>query len=92
MEGMRILLLCLVACSSLWGQVYVAKDYSKLIGMPGFSNTIFEMHFKLYEGYVKNTNELLDRMKTMSQNGQELTRLRRAKKAFWMGVRWDEVA
>jgi Fe-Mn family superoxide dismutase len=67
---MRIFFLCLVACSSLWGQVYVAKDYSNLLGMPGFSDALLQMHFKLYEGYVKNTNELLDRLKSMSQNNQ----------------------
>ncbi|MEZ5314689.1 MAG: superoxide dismutase [Chlamydiales bacterium] len=38
---------------------YTAKDFSYLIGMEGFSKEALEMHFKLYEGYVKNTNLLL---------------------------------
>ena len=45
---------------------YVAKDYSNLIGMPGFNDNLLEMHFKLYEGYVKNANELLIKLQAMS--------------------------
>ncbi len=39
---------------------YQAKDYSQLIGMTGFSKTLLENHFTLYQGYVTNTNKLLD--------------------------------
>jgi len=39
-----------------------AKDFSGLIGMPGFSDTLLENHFRLYQGYVKNTNALLERL------------------------------
>jgi len=28
---------------------YAAKDYGKLIGMKGFSDTLLNNHFKLYE-------------------------------------------
>jgi Fe-Mn family superoxide dismutase len=35
---------------------YAARDYSGLIGIPGFSKTMLENHFTLYQGYVKNTN------------------------------------
>lgn len=38
---------------------YTAKDFSKLIGMQGFSDTLLNNHFTLYQGYVKNTNLLL---------------------------------
>lgn len=38
---------------------FLAKDYSTLFGMPGFSDEALKMHFKLYQGYVKNTNEML---------------------------------
>jgi len=44
---------------------YEAKDYSHLIGMPGFSDTILENHFKLYEGYVKNFNLLMSTLETL---------------------------
>ena len=48
---------------------YTAKDYSHLIGMPGFSDGLLQMHFKLYEGYVKNTNDLLAKLKSMTDPG-----------------------
>ena len=35
---------------------YVARDFSGLVGTPGFSRTLLENHFTLYQGYVKNTN------------------------------------
>ena len=38
---------------------YVAKDFSKLIGMQGFSETLLKNHFTLYQGYVNNTNKLV---------------------------------
>ena len=39
---------------------YEAKDYSYLVGMEGFSETLLRNHFTLYQGYVTNTNKLLD--------------------------------
>jgi Fe-Mn family superoxide dismutase len=39
---------------------YSAKDYANLIGMQGFSEVLLKNHFTLYQGYVKNTNKLLD--------------------------------
>ena len=39
---------------------YTAKDYSKLIGMEGFSETLLKNHFTLYQGYVTNTNKALE--------------------------------
>jgi len=38
---------------------YQAKDFSHLLGMPGFSDDLLKMHFTLYGGYVKNTNLLI---------------------------------
>jgi Fe-Mn family superoxide dismutase len=45
---------------------YVVKDYSSLIGMPGFSDDLLKMHFKLYEGYVKNANDVLVRLQALN--------------------------
>lgn len=39
---------------------YKAKDYSQLIGMKGFSETLLKNHFTLYQGYVNNTNKVYD--------------------------------
>lgn len=44
---------------------YAAKDYAKLIGMSGFSETLLKNHFTLYQGYVTNTNKGLDALAQM---------------------------
>jgi superoxide dismutase, Fe-Mn family len=40
--------------------MYTAKDYGKLLGMEGLSEALLNNHFTLYQGYVTNTNKLLD--------------------------------
>jgi Fe-Mn family superoxide dismutase len=52
---------------------YTAKDYSKLIGMPGFSETLLKNHFTLYQGYVTNTNKVLDILGLMAADGKTAT-------------------
>lgn len=49
---------------------YAAKDYSKLIGMEGFSETILKNHFTLYQGYVTNTNKVMDTLGQMLKEGK----------------------
>ncbi|OGO00494.1 MAG: superoxide dismutase [Chloroflexi bacterium RBG_13_52_12] len=49
---------------------YTAKDYSKLIGMEGFSQTLLTNHFTLYQGYVTNTNKLTDILAAMLKEGK----------------------
>jgi len=44
---------------------YTANDYNNLIGMEGFSETLLKNHFTLYQGYVTNTNKLLDLLATL---------------------------
>jgi Fe-Mn family superoxide dismutase len=52
---------------------YAAKDYSKLIGMEGFSQTLLNNHFTLYQGYVNNTNKLMDALAAMLKEGKTTT-------------------
>ena len=52
---------------------YTAKDYSGLIGMEGFSETLLNNHFTLYQGYVTNTNKLLDSLAAMLKEGNMAT-------------------
>jgi Fe-Mn family superoxide dismutase len=52
---------------------YAAKDYAKLIGMPGFGETLLKNHFTLYHGYVTNTNKLLDTLDQMLKEGKTAT-------------------
>ena len=49
---------------------YEAKDYTKLIGMEGFSETLLKNHFTLYQGYVTNTNKLMDMLASMLKEGK----------------------
>jgi len=49
---------------------YNAKDYSRLIGMEGFSETLLKNHFTLYQGYVTNTNKLSDSLSQLLKDGK----------------------
>jgi Fe-Mn family superoxide dismutase len=48
---------------------YKAKEF-KLSGLEGISNETLEMHFGLYEGYVKNTNLLMEQIFEMMHKNQ----------------------
>jgi superoxide dismutase, Fe-Mn family len=50
--------------------IYVKKDYSKLRGMPGFSDKALEAHFALYEGYVNNTNKIMEALDVFVKAGK----------------------
>jgi Fe-Mn family superoxide dismutase len=52
---------------------YTAKDYSSLIGMDGFGETLLNNHFTLYQGYVTNTNKLFDSLGAMLKEGTMAT-------------------
>ncbi|MBA3957114.1 MAG: superoxide dismutase [Parachlamydiaceae bacterium] len=53
---------------------YEAKDFNYLIGnVPGLDDELLKMHFKLYQGYVNNSNTLLKKLKDLSESGQGKT-------------------
>ena len=52
---------------------YQAKDYSHILGMQGISDTTLQNHFKLYQGYVTNTNALLETNRLLLDEGKERT-------------------
>ncbi|MFA5065569.1 MAG: Fe-Mn family superoxide dismutase [Dehalococcoidia bacterium] len=52
---------------------YEAKDYTKLLGIEGFSDTLLNNHFTLYKGYVANTNKLFDTLAGMLKDGKAAT-------------------
>jgi Fe-Mn family superoxide dismutase len=70
---------------------YIPKNYSYLIGSPGFSDELLEMHFKLYEGYVKNTNELLSKIQETDPNTYEFGALKRRLGWEFDGMRLHEL-
>ncbi len=73
---------------------YTAKDYAKLVGMPGFSEAILKNHFTLYQGYVTNTNKVLDALAEMAKDGKagtpEFAELKRRQGWEWNGMRLHE--
>lgn len=73
---------------------YQAKDYSGLLGMPGFSETLLKNHFTLYQGYVNNTNKLMEIMTQMLKEGKagtpEFAELKRRLGWEWNGMRLHE--
>ncbi|MBV9211726.1 MAG: superoxide dismutase, partial [Acidobacteria bacterium] len=48
---------------------YTAKQFN-LSGLNGISDQTLEMHFKLYEGYVKETNNLTERIAKFLEDGK----------------------
>jgi Fe-Mn family superoxide dismutase len=49
---------------------YNAKDYNRLMGMEGFSDTLLKNHFTLYQGYVTNTNKVSDALSQLLKEGK----------------------
>jgi superoxide dismutase, Fe-Mn family len=49
---------------------YEPKDFTRLLGMQGFSDTLLKNHFTLYQGYVTNTNKVLDALTQMLTDGK----------------------
>lgn len=50
--------------------MYEPKKYEHLLGIEGFSDALLKNHFTLYEGYVKNTNLVLDVLKKLAAEGK----------------------
>lgn len=73
---------------------YQAKDYNSLIGIPGLSETLLKNHFTLYQGYVTNTNKLMDALAAMLKEGKtaapEYAELKRRMGFEFNGMRLHE--
>jgi len=50
-------------------KAYKAKQFN-LSGLQGISDKTLEMHFKLYQGYVKSVNELNEKIAEMLKDGK----------------------
>jgi len=74
---------------------YTAKDFSALVGMQGFSDTLIKNHFTLYGGYVTNTNKLTDALTGMLKDGKtgapEYAELKRRMGFEFNGMRLHEL-
>jgi Fe-Mn family superoxide dismutase len=74
---------------------YTAQDYTKLVGMPGFGETLLKNHFTLYQGYVTNTNKVLEALDLMLKEGKtalpEFAELKRRLGWEFNGMRLHEL-
>lgn len=53
---------------------YEPKDFEYLIGhVPGLNDDLIKMHFKLYQGYVNNTNAVLQKLQELTDKGESRT-------------------
>ena len=68
----KFLMFFILICGCAFGASpnFSSKDYSHLLGMAGFDNRLLQMHFTLYEGYVKNANLLLSKLEAMRETDQ----------------------
>ena len=53
--------------------MYTAKDYAHLIGMERFSEALLQNHITLYQGYVTNTNKVLETLEQMLKEDKTAT-------------------
>jgi Fe-Mn family superoxide dismutase len=53
-----LLLPILLSATQPAAKPFQAKDFSNLMGMKGFEDKPLQIHMKLYQGYVKRTNDL----------------------------------
>lgn len=49
---------------------YEPKTYDHLLGTPGFSDQLLKNHFTLYQGYVANTNKIMEETRAMVSEGK----------------------
>lgn len=66
------------------------NDYSKLKGMEGFSDKALDTHFALYEGYVNNTNKLLELLEKAEKDSPQYAELKRRLGWEFNGMRLHE--
>ncbi|MEK6899698.1 MAG: Fe-Mn family superoxide dismutase [Nanoarchaeota archaeon] len=52
---------------------YTAQNFDSLLGLKGFTDQLLQNHFKLYQGYVTNTNKLLETLAAMEKDGKTTT-------------------
>ncbi len=71
--------------------IYTVKDFKHLLGLPGFSDTLLNNHFTLYEGYVKNTNLLMEKLDTLESGTPEYYELKRRLGWEFDGMRMHEL-
>ncbi len=70
---------------------YTPKKFDHILGLPGMSDALLTNHFALYEGYVKNTNTLLELLDSKEPGTPEYSELKRRFGWEWNGMRLHEL-
>lgn len=70
---------------------YIPKKFDHLLGLSGLSDALLTNHFALYEGYVKNTNTLLELLSAKEPGTPEYSELKRRFGWEWNGMRLHEL-
>ncbi|HTS03514.1 MAG TPA: Fe-Mn family superoxide dismutase [Thermoanaerobaculia bacterium] len=74
--------------------LYSTKDFSRLLGTPGFSDALLKQHFELYAGYVKNANALHDELEASAPAKPPTPAWSELRRRFgweWNGMRLHEM-
>ncbi len=71
--------------------MYEPKNFDHLLGTAGFSDALLKNHFTLYQGYVTNTNKLIEEMKTTTPGTPQYAELKRRFGWEWNGMRLHEL-
>lgn len=53
--------------------IYEPKNFEHLLGTEGFSDNLLKNHFTLYQGYVTNTNKLIEELAALAKEGKTAT-------------------
>jgi len=74
---------------------YEPKKFDSLLGLTGFSDQLLNNHFALYQGYVSNTNKLIDILEALEKDGKfgtpEYSELNRRLSWEFNGMRLHEL-
>jgi len=71
--------------------MYEAKNFENLIGMNGLSEDLLRAHFGLYEGYVNNTNALIEKLEKTEKGTPEHSEMQRRFGWEFNGMRLHEL-
>lgn len=69
---------------------YEPKNFDSLLGLKGFSDNALKTHFALYQGYVNNTNKLLDELKSAGLDSPQHAEMQRRFGWEFNGMRLHE--
>ena len=70
---------------------YEPKNFDSLLGTAGFSDTLLKNHFQLYQGYVTNTNKIIELLGKAPAGTPEYAELKRRFGWEFNGMRLHEL-